>query len=105
MTMVVVDLLEMVDVDHQHRQLPVVSLRPGKLSFQGLEELPSVRELRQVIQSGEFAQLLCGVNEARNVVKRPQTTAFWQGFALEIQGVAVASGKAAFALGDVMLNG
>src|SRR5882757_1893993 len=105
MTMLVVDLLEMVDVDHQHRQLPVVSLRPGKLSFQGLEELPSVRELRQVIQSGEFAQLLCGVNEARNVVKRHQTTALWQGFALELQDATVAQAKPAFALADVILNG
>src|SRR5260370_39843094 len=105
MTMPVVDLLEMVDIDHQHRQLPVVSLRPGKLFFQGLEELPSVREFRQVVQSGKFAQLLCGANEARNVVKRHQTAAVRQGFAFELQDATVAQAKPAFALADVVLNG
>ena len=107
MTMTVVDLLEMIDIDHQHRQWPLVSPRAwaNSVSRDFLEELPPIWEFRQVVQSRKFAQLLRGANEARNVVKRHQAAAVRQGLAFELQDATVTQAKPAFAMADVVLNG
>jgi hypothetical protein len=102
--MPVIDQLEVVGIDHQHRQRSVVSLHPRKFGFQRPKKLPSIRKPRQLIYIGKFAQLLCCANEAGNVVKCHQAAAIWQRFAPELQDATIAQTKPTFALADVVLN-
>jgi hypothetical protein len=54
----VVDLLEVVEVEHHQRQGPPVAVGAGDLALQGLEEVSLVGDLGQPVDGGEAVDLL-----------------------------------------------
>ena len=58
MTVFVVDLLEVVDVEHDERQAPVAGLGIGVDPYKFLVEFHAVVELRQRIATRELVRLL-----------------------------------------------
>ena len=89
MAVPIVDQLEIVGIDHHHRQRPVVAQRPGKLAIQRQQKLASVRKLREIVDRRQFAQLVGRVHQFRDVGISQHASAVRQGDALELQRAAV----------------
>lgn len=77
MPMLIVDALEVVDIEHDHRQRPCSAVEPDHLGLEAILEVASVVNPGEGIGDGQRAQFLFYPLEIGNIrhVAMPQRTA------------------------------
>src|SRR5260370_28159469 len=73
MTVLIVDPLEVVGVNHHHRKRPLVAERAAELALERGEELTAVQELRRVIYPCENPPLRLQLHKVRHMLIRPHS--------------------------------